>query len=226
MKAWRICLLAVAMTPCGTAQNTVESAAVLVEEEPHHHVVLKNEWVVLMRVSIPEGERTLYHTHGSDRGAVDLSKSSITVQKINELEGPPQSAQPGDVSLTSVDQPLPHRVHNVGPGLFEVLDIEFLRRPREPSKTAATAPVAGENACARAYRWTLGPGATSAMHTHERPYVIVAVTGFPLKMTGPDGQSSTHEVKAGDFHWVDAKVTHSLTNEGAAEAQIVEIELK
>ena len=226
MKAWRICVLAATMAPCGTAQNTVESAAVPVAEEPHHHVVLKNEWIVLMRVSIPEGERTLYHTHVPDRGAVDLSKSSITLQKIHELEGPPQSAQPGDVSLTSGEGPLAHRVHNVGPGLFEVLDIEFLRRPAEPSKTAAAAPVAGENACARAYKWTLAPGATSTMHTHERPYLIVAVTGFPLKMTGPDGQSSSHEVKAGDFHWVDAKVTHSLTNEGSADAQIVEVELK
>jgi mannose-6-phosphate isomerase-like protein (cupin superfamily) len=33
-------------------------------------------------------------------------------------------------------------------------------------------------------------------------------------------------VKAGDFHWVDAKVTHALSNEGPAEAQIVEIEMK
>lgn len=226
MKVWRICMLAAAIVPCGTVQNPIESAAVPVEEEPHHHVVLKNEWIVLMRVSIPEGERTLYHTHAPQRGAVDLSKSSITVQKINELEGPPQPVQPGDVSMTSGDQPLTHRVHNVGPEVFEVLDVEFLRKPAEPSKTAAAAPVAKENACARAYKWTLAPGATSAMHTHERPYLIVAVTGFPLKMTGPDGQSSTHEVKAGDFHWVDGKATHALANEGAAEAELVEIELK
>jgi len=113
----------------------------------------------------------------------------------------------------------------VGPGTFEVIDIEFLRRPQEPSRRAA-ADVLGENACARAYRWTLAPGFTSATHTHERPYLIVAVTGFPLKMTAPDGSSATHEVKAGDFHWVDAKVTHALSNEGPAEAQIVEIEMK
>jgi len=225
MKMWRICILAAATAPFLAAQNAVEPAAVPVEEEPHHHVVLKNDWIVVMRVSIPEGERTLYHTHGSDRGAVGLSKSVITQQLIHELEGPPQPRQPGDVSMNTGNAPVTHRVHNVGPGTFEVIDVEFLRRPQEPLKGAA-AEVAGENPCARAYRWTLAPGATSAMHTHERPYLIVAVTGFPLKMTGPDGKSSAHEVKAGDFHWVDAHVTHSLTNEGTAEAQIVEIELK
>jgi len=47
-----------------------------------------------------------------------------------------------------------------------------------------------------------------------------------LKMTDPEGKSFTHEVKAGDVHWVDAKVTHSLANEGTTVGQIVEIELK
>jgi quercetin dioxygenase-like cupin family protein len=225
MKTWRICMLAMAMAPFLAAQNAVEPAAVPVEEEPHHHVLLKNDWIVVMRVSIPEGERTFYHTHGLDRGAVGLSKSVITQQMTNELEGPPLSRQPGDVSMNTGDVPVTHRVHNVGPGTFEVIDVEFLRRPQEPSRRAA-ADVLGENACARAYRWTLAPGFTSATHTHERPYLIVAVTGFPLKMTAPDGSSATHEVKAGDFHWVDAKVTHALSNEGPVEAQIVEIEMK
>jgi mannose-6-phosphate isomerase-like protein (cupin superfamily) len=64
------------------------------------------------------------------------------------------------------------------------------------------------------------------MHTHDRPYLIVAAVGFNLRMTAPDGQSTAHEIKAGDFHWVTTKVTHSLANEGASEGQIVEIELK
>jgi hypothetical protein len=33
-------------------------------------------------------------------------------------------------------------------------------------------------------------------------------------------------VKAGDVHWVDDKVTHSLAHEGTTVGQIVEIELK
>jgi quercetin dioxygenase-like cupin family protein len=144
---------------------------------------------------------------------------------MNELESSPLPTQPGDVSMTSADQPLTHRVHNVGPGTFEVVDIEFLKRPQQAPKAAAAA-VAGENASALAYKWTLAPGATSAMHAHERPYLIIAVTAFPLKMAAANGQSLTHEVKPGDFHWVDAKVTHSLSNEGSSEAQIVEIELK
>jgi mannose-6-phosphate isomerase-like protein (cupin superfamily) len=47
-----------------------------------------------------------------------------------------------------------------------------------------------------------------------------------LKMTAPDGQSRAETVKAGDFHWVDAQVTHTLSNEGTTAGTIVELELK
>jgi mannose-6-phosphate isomerase-like protein (cupin superfamily) len=47
-----------------------------------------------------------------------------------------------------------------------------------------------------------------------------------LKMTAPDGQSRSETVKLGDFHWVDAQVTHVLANEGTAPGTIVEFELK
>ena len=56
--------------------------------------------------------------------------------------------------------------------------------------------------------------------------MIVAVTPMQLKMTAPDGQFREEQVKTGDFHWVPVPVTHSLANQGSAEGQIVEFELK
>jgi quercetin dioxygenase-like cupin family protein len=108
---------------------------------------------------------------------------------------------------------------------MDVFDVELLQRPAL-SSTSVAAPVAAENASARVYNWVLAPGATSAMHTHKRPYLIVAATPVNLKMTAPDGQSFSEKVNPGDFHWVDSTVTHSLSDEGTVEGQIVEIELK
>jgi len=64
------------------------------------------------------------------------------------------------------------------------------------------------------------------MHIHVRPYLIVSATAFKPKMTAPDGQSLTPDLKPGDFHWVDTKVTHALGNVDSAEGQILEMELK
>jgi len=216
-------LLSVALL---ASQKFFEDTPVPVEQEPHHHTVLKNESVLVMRVTVPQEERTLYHVHSHDRMSVGLASTNFSQQKLNEPEGPPTEVKPGSISaLTSDGTPWIHRVHNLGPGTFEVLDVEFLERPQQPSASVA-GPVAAENPSARIYKWILAPGASSVMHTHVRPYLIIAVTKVQLKMTAPDGQSFSHEIQPGDFHWIDSKVTHTLTNEDAAEGQIVEVELK
>lgn len=206
--------------------SAAQEKPIPVNQDPHHKVVLKNDFVEVMHVTLLPGERTLYHTHSHDRAAVELTNASITQQKVGDVEGPPAPTQPGDLSVTPmVSGGYSHRVHNVGSGVFEVLDVEFLQRPEKPSE-ATVAPVAGENPSAHAYHWSLAPGAKTPEHTHRRPYLIVAATPMQLKMTSPDGQSFTHDVKAGDFHWVDAPVTHVLANDGATAGEIVELELK
>ncbi len=211
-----------------TAAQQVSTPApvpVLVENEPHHHLVLKNAFVEVMRVTVPPGESTLFHTHSHDGAAISLANNITTQQKPDEAEGPQLPFKLGGVSVrTLTDGSFTHRVHNVGSSPFDVLDVEFLQRPKQASEPVA--PVAAENANARIYNWILSPGVTAAQHTHVRSYLIVAVTPMTLKMTAPDGKSLTEEVKAGEFHWVDAKVTHTLANGGSTEGQIVEIELK
>jgi quercetin dioxygenase-like cupin family protein len=203
-----------------------QQSPVPVEQEPHHHVVLTNESMLVTHVVIPAGETTLYHTHSYDRAAVHLTNSMVTFQLPGQTESEPAAAKIGEISAsTRQGAPLTHRVRNTGPGAFEVIDVEFLKRPEQPSVTAA-ATVGAENPSARIYKWVLAPGASSAMHTHERPYLIIAATPMQLKVTGPEGKSSSHAVKAGDLHWIDSRVTHTLTNDGVAEGQMVEIELK
>jgi hypothetical protein len=76
-----------------------------VEQEPLHHVVLKNESVVVIHLILRAAQRTLYPTHAHDRVAVHLS------------------------AMTLAGGSYTHRVHNVGSEAFEVLDVELLERP-------------------------------------------------------------------------------------------------
>ena len=202
-----------------------QQSPVPAEEEPHHHLVLKNESVMVLRVKLLPGESTLFHTHLYDRMTVDLTDATITRQKLGEPESALEATKIGRVVALESNGPYTHLVHNAGNVVFEALDVELLHRPTQAAGPAA-GKVEAENPSARAYKWTLAPGATSAMHTHERPYLIISAAPLMLKMTDPEGKSSTHEVKAGDIHWVDAKVTHSLANEGTTVGTIVEIELK
>lgn len=211
------------LLPAGAA---AQEQPVPVVQEPYHHVKLQNDDIVVIHAILPPGERTAYHIHSCDRTGVELSDNTTTGQKFGEAEGKPQPAVPGDVfSDSCTGAPLVHRVHNVGNTTMDVIDIELLRRPAHPSASVA-GPVAIENPSVRVYKWEIAPAKPTAMHTHTRPYLIVAVTPMQLKMTEPDGQSRSEAVKAGDFHWVNVPTTHSLTNEGTGDGQIVEFELK
>jgi beta-alanine degradation protein BauB len=173
-----------------------------------------------------KGESTLFHTHSHDRVAVDLTSTMLSFQTPNEREGQPQPSIPGDISArANADGPYTHRVHNVGTKTYEVIDIEFLQRPEHPSEKADAAVVA-ENPSARVYKWSLAAGGATTAHSHEHPYVLLAVTSLRLKTTAADGTSSIEEIKAGDCRWVSTKTVHTLTNAGTSEGQIVEIEMK
>jgi quercetin dioxygenase-like cupin family protein len=200
--------------------------AVPVEEEPLHKTVFKNEWVQAFRVTLVPGGSTGMHIHAHDDAAVRLSTATTTDQKLGEPEGSPQTAAAGFVSARTLEgQPLTHRVHNVGTTTFDVVDVQALKRPDGP-ETAALFPPVAENPRLRAYRYELAPGAKSPVHTHERPYVIVAATDMGLGMSAPDGRSMSHPIKAGDLHFVNEKVTHALANEGKEPGIVVEIELR
>lgn len=208
------------------AAPQIPDTSVPVEKEPLHKVVLRNDLVTVMHLVLPPGQRTQYHTHTHDRIAITLSATSTTNQRMNGKEEPAAPTKPGDIgALTLTDPSYTHRVHNVGKSPFDVLDIEPAFRPVTPSPDLA-APVAAETPSARVYDWPLAPGATSAMHTHTRPYIIVSITDMNLKMSSPDGQTATHEVAVGDFHYIDAKITHNLSNAGTTAGRIIEVELK
>ena len=101
----------------------------------------------------------------------------------------PGASHVGDVSAQAyAEKPMTHRVNNVGTTPFDVIDIEFLGRPAGPPTEAIATPAA-ENSSARAYRWTLPPGASTPQHTHERPYLIIAATAMQLAMRAPEGES-------------------------------------
>lgn len=209
-----------------TAMSPGQDGAVPVEEEPHHKTVLKNEYVQVFRVTLEPGKTSLMHTHAHDDAAVRLSKATVTAESPGGPTGKPEFVYPGLVSARENEKkPHTHRVHNIGTTLFDVVDVQILKRPAGPAATPITAPAA-ENAQMRVYRYELGPGTGSAQHTHARPYLLVAATDMKLRMSSPESGSKAHPVKAGDFHWVDEGVTHTLMNEGREKGVLVEFELK
>ena len=208
------------------AAGLSDEAAVPVEKEPHHRSVFQNDYLQAFRVTVEPRQSTLMHAHVHDDGAVRLSVATVTSETAGKPPGAPETVQPGYVTARDTgEHPLTHKVSNVGTTVFEVVDVQVLGRP--PGLLAEPiAKPAAENPSMRIYRYDLAPGASTSTHTHRRPYLLVAATDVNLLMSSPDGRSMQHPVKAGDMHWVDTEVTHSLGNRGDAAAVLVEFELK
>lgn len=203
-----------------------QDGAVPVEEEPHHKTVFNNDYVQAFRVTLEPGSKSLMHTHALDDAAVRLSTATVAAERPGQPLGPAEPVQPGLVSARDNEaKPHTHRVHNIGATVFDVIDVQILRRPPGPAAPEISLPAA-ENAKMRVYRYELGPGATTAQHTHARPYLLIAATAIDLAMTSPDGGSKETAVKAGDMHWVDTAVTHAFMNRGPEKGILVEFELK
>lgn len=203
-----------------------QEVPVPVEQEPYHKTAFKNAYVQAFRVKLEPGKTSLMHMHSRDDAAVRLSAATVASEMPGERPGPPESVVPGMVSARDNEaKPTIHKVRNIGTTLFDVIDVQVLSRPPGPAGDPVSKPAA-ENARLRVYKYELAPGERSVMHTHKRPYLMIAATDVTLLMISPDGQSMEHPVKAGDMHWVEAQITHALANRGSNKAILVEFELK
>lgn len=203
-----------------------QDIAVPVEDEPNHRTVFKNEFVQAFRVTLQPGTSTMMHIHAHDDAAVRLSEATTTQQVLGQAVSPADHVLAGGVSARDNEmKPLTHRVNNVGDSVFDVIDVQILKRPAGPAAPQLTAPEA-ENATMRVYRYELASGAGSPQHAHARPYLIVAATDMDLRMTSADGAVMEHGIKVGDLLWIESAVTHTLANRGSATGIVVEIELK
>ncbi len=98
-----------------------------VEQEPHHHVVLQNQYVRVLDVFFPVGDPALFHTHSNDNVSVALSgdKTHAQVWGSNSWgEATPVIA--GEVGFhKAAGQPYTHRVGSAGEKPFHVIDVEI-----------------------------------------------------------------------------------------------------
>jgi quercetin dioxygenase-like cupin family protein len=108
-----------------TAQGT-ESDPVLVELEPHHHVIFENQYVRVLDVVVKPGETTLFHKHSLDNVAVILTGTTLKnqVAGLDWTERTTNDASVGFAAGTA--KPYVHRISNAGSTVFHVLDVQIL----------------------------------------------------------------------------------------------------
>jgi len=94
--------------------------------EPHHHVVLQNQYVRVLEVLFPPGDPSLFHTHSNDNVSVALSGDFTKSQVMGGKWSEPVPVIPGAVAFHKAKgQPYTHRVGSAGEKPFHVIDVEI-----------------------------------------------------------------------------------------------------
>jgi len=115
--------------PVPASQQAAELALkepVPVQQEPHHHPIFQNQYVLVLDVVLAPGETTLFHTHSHDNIAVHLNQAQVQAQRLGEDWQPATQDVPGRVNYAEgAKAPYTHRIKNVGTTTFHVIDIDL-----------------------------------------------------------------------------------------------------
>ncbi len=86
-----------------------------------------------------------------------------------------------------------------------------------------------ENEEVAVWKAVVPPNAPLAMHTHQHPRVIIALTGGTMKVVNEDGTSEMHPWETGKAYWLprlEGLKRHADQNTGAKPIEVMVVELK
>jgi quercetin dioxygenase-like cupin family protein len=219
---------------CGAVQA---QSAIEITAEPHHHLILQNNYVRAFRVEIPSGDTTLLHNHAHDYLFVSLGPAQIS----NQIVGKPviyASVQEGQT--VAADGRMTHAIHNTGATPFRNVTVELLQdekaRQTPPAKwdeergldvlQGGTKEILFVKDGVRVSETELQPGGMIPRHHHDGPHLIIAITDLDLRSDVVGKGATMIQLHGGEVSWVEGNLTHTVMNMGKAKAKFVALEFR
>ncbi len=205
--------------------NTI-FAQVPVREEPHHRVVLENEYVRLIDVHIPSLDTTLTHIHAAPSVIVFLSKTTLGTQIVGDKPNI-SDVNPGQTSYAAYDEkPIKHRVWNQGASLFHVMDIELVKKqPNDDTCSIipkSRAKLLWMQKLVRTYSLDIRKGKQYSLPKSSCAYLLIDITG--IITTASSG--SIRSIQAGGFVFFAPQSDIQINGNNKENAQCILLELK
>jgi len=229
-------LLACLVIPLAAAKKKTQTKApseVEITAEPSHHLVFQNDYVRVFQVEVGPKSATLMHRHRHDYIFVSLGASEIS----NEVQGAaPVTLKLEDGEARFREGNFAHIARNLTSDPFRNVTIELLRDDKSGSVPqsednrelqvlhSGTQQVLFVKDGVRVSEVELQTAGVLPKHHHSHPRLIVAVTDLMLRDDVVGEPASNLEMKSGDVKWLDAAITHTVTNVGMKRAKVVELE--
>jgi hypothetical protein len=210
-----------------------EGPAVPIEKAPWHLPVFKNDYVTVLKIDVPPGRNTGFHTHSTDSVSVNIEDADMSNQNLGGQPTPPRHSKRGGANFTaySKEPPRTHKASNMGPTPFH--NVSFILNYPQPGRfTPSTrADAKGytqimDNERVRGWRVALAPGETSAAITQSAPGLRIVLDGGEIAEIVPGQPDRGMNLRLGEFYWQDAGTTRAIRNNGTTRVEFVEFELK
>jgi hypothetical protein len=222
---------AAVIPPLPAAQNGAGGEPI--RNAPYHLPVFTNEFVTVLKIFIPPGRNTGFHTHTEDSVSVNIVPADMTNQNIGSSEiTRNERAERGRATYTaySKEGPRTHKATNIGQTPFHNLSFIFripAGRFTASSRTNASAYVQiMDNERVRGWRLVLEPGQSVNAITQTAPGLRVILDGGELLESVPGHAGRGWAISSGEFYWQEPGVTRALRNIGNTRIEIAEFEIK
>ena len=223
-----------------------QNPIVPVFHEPHHRQVFQHGPMRILDLQLPPGDISWFHSHESPVLYVTLSTSRTRTQNLGQDWGgggagrggagrgnapaatpPTTPPAPRATSTTSyAQQPVTHRLQNMGDGLFRAM-VVINETSGDEATSATDAGFASNpeltNKWFRAYRIVLEPGQKTEPHVHRAPVAVFQATAGKALGAG----AMTWEFnEPGQWAFFDAGDRHDVRNAGDGRVELIEVEVR
>jgi hypothetical protein len=234
--------------------NAQAPTAVPIPQEPHHHLVLENDYVRVFRVSVPAHESTLLHQHDVPYLYVALGPADV----INAVQGKPEAhLVMADGQLGYSPGHFAHVARNESATPFNNVTVELLKPQGEPRNRCASVVAGPLGTCPNAesapsawYSTPLPAGSLlfetdeivvesgvigpNSKYEDKRPAVsalLIAMDGSeikvrPLRSAYPVQGGQAENLRGGEVYWLPAGLKRSIKAKTRTPAHFLLLSLK
>jgi quercetin dioxygenase-like cupin family protein len=205
----------------------------MLASEPHHHLVLENQYVKVYQVEVAPGDSVKLHRHDTDAISLSLGESLVTVHSPGKPDAQ-QKLTNGQIRLQALG--LVHSTSVEGDTPFRNVTVELLL------------PQTGkQNRCARAMAnepehcvISSGVAAVPQFETDQTDVGLVRLPTHQRVVLGGPGRATlivavdsgaiqgagASSLRAGNFVWLGAGKTAAFQNDSGEEVRLVSFGFK
>jgi quercetin dioxygenase-like cupin family protein len=208
-------------------------AVITMDQEPHHHLALHNDYVKVFNVEVASGDSIVLHRHDQDTVAIAIGDQLVTVG----VPGKPDVHQKNpDGQLRLQASGYVHSTH-VNGGAYHTIAVELLR-PQTGARNLCAPVLAGDRAKTSSSTVLKQPQYESGQTRidlvrvlpHQKmdiaqtaaSHLIVALD--PASISHKTSKEPDHVLRPGDFMWFDAgDPGHVFENHNDKEVRFIDL---